>query len=168
TRESRLGITNVRTLVLSSLYPNTVQLRHGIFIENRIIDQVRSGRVEVRVIAPVAWFPLHYKVFERYSRLARVPTEDERYGIRVTHPRYPVVPKFGMTVAPALMAACLIRPIQQIIDEGFDFDVLDTYYFYPEGVAAVLLGRHFNKPVVLTGLGSDINVILQYALPRKM
>jgi glycosyltransferase involved in cell wall biosynthesis len=73
-----------------------------------------------------------------------------------------------MTVAPGLLAASLIRPIQRIIDQGFDFDVLDTYYFYPDGVAAILLGRHFRKPVVISALGTDINFIPQYALPRKM
>ena len=104
--------TSVRTLVLSSLYPNPVQPRHGIFIENRILDQVRSGRVEVRVIAPVAWFPFRHRLFGGYSRLAGVPKEDQRHGIRVSHPRYPLVPKVGMTIAPALLAASLIRPIQ--------------------------------------------------------
>jgi len=73
-----------------------------------------------------------------------------------------------MTVAPALLAASLIRPIQRIIDEGFDFDVLDSYYFYPDGVAAILLGRHFGKPVVISALGTDINLIPQYTLPRRM
>jgi len=158
----------VRTLVLSSLYPNPVQPRHGIFIENRILDQVRSGRAEVRVMAPVAWFPLRHKIFGRYSRVAQAPSEEQRNGIRVSHPRYPVVPKFGMTVAPALLAASLIHPIQRIINEGFDFDVLDSYYFYPDGVAAALLGRYFSKPVVITALGTDINVIPQYTLARKM
>lgn len=158
----------MRTLVLSSLYPNTVQPRHGIFIENRILDQVCSGRVEVRVIAPVAWFPFRHKIFGGYSRLAGVPKEDERHGIRVSHPRYPLVPKVGMTIVPALLAASLIRPIQEVINEGFDFDILDSYYFYPDGVAAALLGRYFHKPVVITALGTDINLISQYTLPRKM
>jgi teichuronic acid biosynthesis glycosyltransferase TuaC len=158
----------VRTLVLSSLYPNPVQPRHGIFIENRVLDQVRSGRVEVRVVAPVAWFPFRQKLFGGYSRLAGIPHEDERQGLRVSHPRFPVVPKVGMTIAPALLAASLIRPIQRIIDEGFDFDILDSYYFYPDGVAAALLGRYFTKPVVITALGTDVNVISQYTLPRKM
>jgi glycosyltransferase involved in cell wall biosynthesis len=34
-------------------------------------------------------------------------------------------------------------------------------------VAAVMLGKYFNKPVVITARGTDINLIPQYALPRK-
>ena len=158
----------MRTLVLSTLYPNTAQPRHGIFIENRIRDQVRSGRIEARVMAPVPWFPISNKIFGDYAKFAQAPKKEERHGIPITYPRYPLIPKFGMTVAPALLAASLIRPIQKIIAEGFDFDVLDTYYFYPDGVAAILLGRHFRKPVVISALGTDINLIPQYTLPRKM
>jgi teichuronic acid biosynthesis glycosyltransferase TuaC len=158
----------MRTLVLSTLYPNAAQPRHGIFIENRIRNQVASGRVYARVMAPVPWFPIASKAFGDYAKFAAVPREDERQGIRINYPRYPVVPKFGMTIAPALLAAALIRPIQRTIDEGFDFDVLDTYYFYPDGIAGILLGRYFGKPVVISALGTDINLIPKYALPRRM
>ena len=40
-----------------------------------------------------------------------------------------------------------------IIDEGYDFDAIDAHYFYPDGVAAAMLGRYFNKPVVITARG---------------
>jgi glycosyltransferase involved in cell wall biosynthesis len=56
----------------------------------------------------------------------------------------------------------------RIIDEGYDFDVIDAHYFYPDGVAAVMLGRYFNKPVVITARGTDINLVPQYRLPRRM
>jgi glycosyltransferase involved in cell wall biosynthesis len=55
-----------------------------------------------------------------------------------------------------------------MIDEGYDFDVIDAHYFYPDGVAAVMLGRYFNKPVVITARGTDINLVPRYALPRRM
>src|SRR5262249_3292540 len=44
----------------------------------------------------------------------------------------------------------------------------DAHYFYPAGVAAVLLGRHFGRPVVITARGSDINLIAQHSIPRKL
>lgn len=49
-----------------------------------------------------------------------------------------------------------------------DFDLIDAHYFYPDGVAAVLLARMTNKPVVITARGTDINLIPQWPMPRKM
>jgi len=46
--------------------------------------------------------------------------------------------------------------------------VIDAQYFYPDGVAAVLLGRWLDRPVTITARGSDLNVIARYALPRRM
>ena len=57
--------------------------------------------------------------------------------------------------------------MRRIIESGYDFDLIDAHYFYPDGVAAVMLGRLFNKPVVITARGTDINLIPQYPLPRK-
>lgn len=160
--------TRFRTLVLSTLYPNVAQPRHGIFIENRIRSQVESGQIEVRVVAPVPWFPFRHRAFGHYATVADVPKRDQRHGINIVYPKYPVVPKFGMTIAPALLAASLIAPIRNIIRSGFDFDVLDCYYFYPDGVAAALIGKYFKKPIVTSALGTDINLIPKYYLPRRM
>ena len=96
-----------------------------------------------------------------------MPRRETRYDIDVRHPRYLVIPKVGMTVAPWLLAQSAKREIGRIIDEGYDFDAIDAHYFYPDGVAAVMLGKYFNKPVVITARGTDINLIPQYALPRK-
>jgi glycosyltransferase involved in cell wall biosynthesis len=50
----------------------------------------------------------------------------------------------------------------------FDFDLIDAHYFYPDGVAAVLLGLTFGKPVVITARGTDISQIANYHLQRRM
>ena len=45
--------------------------------------------------------------------------------------------------------------------DGFDFDLIDAHYFYPDGVAAAMLARRLGKPFVVTARGSDINRIAQ-------
>jgi glycosyltransferase involved in cell wall biosynthesis len=72
-----------------------------------------------------------------------------------------------MNVAPLLMARAARSTIGRILDEGYDFDAIDAHYFYPDGVAAVMLGKYFNKPVVVTARGSDINLLPRYRIPRK-
>jgi teichuronic acid biosynthesis glycosyltransferase TuaC len=157
-----------KLLIISSLYPNEAQPRHGIFTENRMRNLIKLKEVEIRVVSPVPWFPTKSNWIGKYSVFASVPRTDERYGIKIVYPRYPVLPRIGMTLSPLLMTGALIRPIQKLIKSGYDFDIIDAYYLYPDGVAAVLLARYFRKPVIITAYGTDINLIPQYLLPRRM
>jgi hypothetical protein len=100
--------------------------------------------------------------------MAATPMRETRNGIDVLHPRYPLVPKIGMTVAPLLLAAASIVPIRRLIAEGGDFDIIDAHYFYPDGVAATMLARYFQKRVVITARGSDINLISRYPAARQL
>ena len=158
----------MRLLTFSTLFPNTQRPNHGIFVETRLRYLLASKQVESRVIAPVPWFPFKNARFGVYATHAQVPASEIRHGIEVRHPRYPVIPKIGMSAAPVLLANALKSTIGRTIDEGYDFDVIDAHYFYPDGVAAVMLGRYFNKPVVITARGTDINLVPKYRLPRKM
>jgi glycosyltransferase involved in cell wall biosynthesis len=157
----------VRILTFTTLYPSAERPQHGIFVETRLRQLVESGRVEARVVAPAPWFPFASERFGAYAVMARVPRAETRHGLQVEHPRYPLVPKIGMSSAPlALFAACLPRLRRQIA-AGDDFDLIDAHYFYPDGVAAVLLGRALDRPVVVTARGSDLNVIARHAVPRR-
>ncbi|RYF05077.1 MAG: glycosyltransferase family 4 protein [Oxalobacteraceae bacterium] len=157
----------MKLLTFSTLFPNTVKPSHGIFVETRLRYLLDSGKVASKVVAPVPWFPSSNPRFGSYAAFAGVPRRETRYDIDVRHPRYLVIPKVGMTVGPWLLAQSAKKEIGRIIDEGYDFDAIDAHYFYPDGVAAVMLGKYFNKPVVITARGTDINLIPQYALPRK-
>jgi teichuronic acid biosynthesis glycosyltransferase TuaC len=157
----------MKLLTFSTLFPNTVKPSHGIFVETRLRYLLGSGKVASKVVAPVPWFPSSNPRFGSYAAFAGVPRRETRYEIDVRHPRYLVIPKVGMTVTPWLLARSAKQEIGRIIDEGYDFDAIDAHYFYPDGVAAVMLGKYFNKPVVITARGTDINLIPQYALPRK-
>lgn len=158
----------MRLLTFSTLYPNAEQPNHGIFVETRLRHLLASGHIESRVVAPVPWFPLQHPACGRYASYAKVPSTETRFGIPIIHPRYPLIPKIGMSAAPFLLAHAVKPVLQKLIDEGYDFDLIDAHYFYPDGVAAAILARHFNKPVVITARGSDINLLAQYRLPRKL
>jgi glycosyltransferase involved in cell wall biosynthesis len=66
------------------------------------------------------------------------------------------------------MYAALRRLFAQILQARFRFDLIDAHYFYPDGVAAVLLGRSLGKPVVITARGTDVNLIPAYRVPRRL
>lgn len=158
----------IRTLLFSTLYPNSVRPSHGIFVETRLRHLLASGEVETRVIAPVPWFPFRHLRFGEYAKHAAVPRFEERNGIRVEHPRYLLLPKFGMNMAPASLARAGLNAARKLIADGYDFDLIDAHYFYPDGVAATIIGKALNKPVVITARGTDINLIPQYPRPKQM
>jgi glycosyltransferase involved in cell wall biosynthesis len=158
----------IRTLLFSTLFPSSVRPLHGIFVETRLRELLRSGRVETRVVAPVPWFPSTHPRWGEYASFAQTPARERRNGIDVLHPRYPLLPKIGMSSAPWLLARAAASALQRVIDEGFDFDVIDAHYYYPDGVAAALLARRFGKPLAITARGTDLNLIPQHVLPRQM
>ncbi len=161
-------MARMKILTFTTLYPNAVNPHHGVFVETRLRHLTASGAVRALVVAPVPWFPSPHAVFGRYSANARIARREERFGLTVLHPRYPLLPKIGMTSAPFLLAGTMLPVVRKIIAGGYDFDLIDAHYFYPDGVAAVMLGIYFGKPVVITARGTDINLIPKYLLPRKM
>lgn len=161
------GKAPIRLLVFTSLYPNAVQPRHGIFVEERLRHLVASGRITATVVAPVPWFPFRHRRFGAYADFARVPAHEERHGLHVLHPRYPVIPKLGMNIAPALMYRALLPKLRKLTTGQGAFDLIDAHYFYPDGVAAVRLAMALRKPVVITARGSDVNMLPRYRSPAR-
>jgi len=158
----------MKLLTFSTLYPNAANPSHGIFVETRLRYLLASGNAQSIVVAPVPWFASSHPRFGKYAAFARAPREEERHGITVLHPRYPALPKVGMSAAPFLLAWAMKPVLKRILQSGYSFDVIDAHYFYPDGVAAMLVGRHLGKPVVITARGTDINLLPKFRLPRKM
>ena len=158
----------IRTLLFSTLYPSASRPVHGIFVETRLRELLGSAQVETRVVAPVPWFPSTHPRFGEFAKMAATPAHERRHGIEVLHPRYLTVPKLGMTLAPFLLAAASIGPIRRLITEGFNFDIIDAHYYYPDGVAAAMLAHYFRKPLTITARGTDLNLIPEHAIPRRL
>lgn len=158
----------MRILTFSSLYPNIEMPHRGVFVENRLRHLIKDTDIESRVVAPVPWFPLSKMFNEEYKRFSQVPEFEERHTIPVFHPRYFHLPKVGMMLQPFLMALAAYPVVKKIIRNGYDFELIDAHYFYPDGVAAVLLGKWLGKPVVITARGTDLNLIPQYFVPKLL
>jgi len=163
------GADRVRILTFSSLYPNAIRPSHGVFVEHRLRQLLGyAPQLQARVMAPVPWFPFTHPVFGEYGAYARVAPNENRQGIAVSHPRYPVLPRVGMNMTPWLMYRSVRGAMRSLIRQGYDFELIDAHYFYPDGVAVMYLAREFNKPFTVTGRGTDLNLIPQYARPRAM
>jgi teichuronic acid biosynthesis glycosyltransferase TuaC len=152
----------------TTLYPNAVQPRHGIFVERRLLQLARTGAIRARVVAPVPWFPWRSKRFGRYGLYAEIPASETRHGLSVAHPRYPVLPKIGMHVAPGLMALALLPYFRRLHASAPRPFVLDGHFLYPDGVALAMIAHLLRVPVILTARGSDVNWFCRFPGPRAM
>ena len=158
----------LRTILFSTLYPSSVKPGHGIFVETRLRELLRSGEIETRVVAPVPWFFSTNSRYGQYALMARTPAHERRNDIEILHPRYMLPPKIGMTIAPFSIALGAIGAIRELQRQGFDFDLIDAHYCYPDGVAAAILAKWLDKPYVMTARGSDLNLIGKHAVPRRL
>ena len=158
---------DLRLLTFTSLFPSAARPRHGIFIESRLQRLLARGGVTSQVVAPVPWFPFGGERWGEYGRMASTPCTEVRGGIEVQHPRYLMVPKVGMSLQPAAMARSSRRAVQELMQRGAEFDLIDAHYLYPDGVAAAALARWMGLPYVLSARGTDVNVIARMAGPRE-
>lgn len=158
----------IKTLLFSTLFPSSVRPVHGIFVETRLRELLKTGEVETKVVAPVAYFPFSNERFGEFGKFAATPCFEHRNGLDVFHPRYFLPPKIGMNIAPHMMARGAFPTIQKLIHDGFDFDLIDAHYYYPDGVAASFIARWLGKPFTVTGRGSDLNLISNFSYPRKL
>jgi glycosyltransferase involved in cell wall biosynthesis len=159
--------TAISILTTTTLFPNSVQAAHGIFVETRLRRLLADGRVRARVLAPVAWAPPGVQ-HSQWAKLRQVPEREQRNGITVDHPRYVVIPKIGMNLAPYTLYAAMKKQLEKYLAAGERFDVIDAHYFYPDGVAAAWLGKAFSIPVTITARGTDINLIPEYSWPKRL
>ncbi len=157
----------MRVLLFSSLFPSSVRPVHGIFVETRLRELLKTEGVQAKVVAPVPWFPLKAERFGEYARFAATPHFEHRNDLDVYHPRYALLPKVGMNLAPRAMALGALPTLKRLQKQGFDFDLIDAHYYYPDGVAAGLLAKWLGKPFFVTARGSDVNLIAEFAQPRK-
>jgi glycosyltransferase involved in cell wall biosynthesis len=73
-----------------------------------------------------------------------------------------------MAAAPYLLYRAVLPFVRRLMAAGERFDAIDAHYMYPDGVAAVWLGRRLGLPTVVTARGTDVNLIPQFRLPRQL
>lgn len=142
----------MRILAMTNLYPNPFQPQRATF--NR--EQVRALAREhpVTVISPIAWTE------ELAARRAGNPPlpRDRRMewdGVPVAYPRSWFIPRILRGSYGRFFRWSLAKTFRRTVSE-FRPDVVFATWAYPDGWAAVQLGRKAGLPVVLKVHGSDV------------
>lgn len=156
----------MRVLTFTALYPNKVNPLQGIFIHQRVKHLARRPGNSVEVIAPVPYFP-SWMPGERWRQFSKIPREEIIEGVRIHHPRYPLLPGISMPAHGVLMYLASLSFARRLHREN-QFHCIDAHFVYPDGFAAVRLGGKLGIPVVVSARGTDINLYPSFRLIRPM
>ena len=159
----REEVRTVRTLLVTKVFPNAVEPAFAPF--NKHLFAALQKRCEVDVLATVMWFP-GAGMFARWSASGRrlaVPREETMDGLFVRHPRVVYVPVVGHLISGALYAASVLPYVWPLRHR---LDVIVGSFAYPDGWAAVALGKMLGLPAVIKVHGTDINVLKDMRLVR--
>ena len=90
-------------------------------------------------------------------RSTRRPSLDRTWsppGVNVSYVAFPVIPVLSRSLNGTMIARHLTAHVRP-----FAPDILLSYFIYPDGYAAVRMGRTLGIPAVVTAVGSDIHSI---------
>ncbi len=149
----------MRILTLTNLYPNPYQPHRAAFNRNQI--RLLAETHPVRIIAPIAWTDELAWRSRGGATLAR-GRRTRLDGLDVEHPRYLFTPRMFRATYGCCYRASVLPAFLRAIDE-FRPEILFAPWAYPDGWAAVELGRRAGIPVVVKVHGSDILLLDQHS-----
>lgn len=134
----------LRVLVFTTVFPSRGQPLHGTFVLERV--RHLAALADVEVVVPVPW---------HRARGCRDPEPAVTPILSVSHPRFWYIPKVLMSSRGLFLFASTLGAVARL-RRTFDFDLIDAHFAYPDGFAAILLGRWFRRPVCITLRGTII------------
>lgn len=147
----------LRVLTLSTLFPDATRPHFSPFVQAQTLALAARDDVTLRVVAPLGIPPLLGRRHPRYAALASLPAVDDWQGLTVYRPHFPHLPGPAARFDARLMARALL-PLLRDIRRDFAFDVIDAQFFWPDGPAAIALGKALGVPVSIKARGSDISL----------
>ena len=145
----------LRVLTLSTLYPDETRPSFGPFVELQTRGLAGHHDVELQVIAPRGIPPLG-RFHPHYRALAKLPYWELRNAVPVSRPIFTHLPGPGARHDARRLGKALIETFEDHFST-FPVDVIDAEFFWPDGPAAIELGRALGVPVSIKARGADIH-----------
>jgi teichuronic acid biosynthesis glycosyltransferase TuaC len=146
----------MRILTLSTLFPDASRPVFGPFVERQTLGIAAYPDVDLRVVAPLGIPPWPLSMHPRYAELRALPSRENWQGLDVYRPRFAHVPGVDGRFDVAMLIRRL-KPLLTEIRREFAFDLIDAEFFFPDGPAAIALGKAFGVPVSIKARGADIH-----------
>jgi len=142
-----------RLVVFTTLFPSTRQPTAGLFIRERMFRIARH--LPLVVVAPQPWFP-----FQGLIRSIRphfrppLPEKEFQQGVVVHRPKFFSIPGLFKSWDGWLLSLSLL-PFMRRLHQEFAYDIIDAHFGYPDGYAAVQIGKQLKVPVTITMRGTE-------------
>ncbi len=153
--------------VITNLFPNVFEPMRSTFNEQQVLALNQALRV-VGVIVPIDWRRM--LKFRRDGHRAALIEKTDWKGVSVSYPTYFYIPRVASWLNGPLMFLSLLphwirlnRNLKQQRPEA----IFATWAF-PDGFAAVLLGKLSGVRVVVKVHGSDVEILATDRLRRKL
>lgn len=146
----------LRVLTLSSLFPDSSRPNFGVFVERQTLGLAAHPDVELKLVAPLGLPPWPLSRSGHYAPLAALPRHEVWKGVETWRPRFLNLPGTAGRFHAAMLTRALTPLLTRIRGE-FPFDVIDASFFFPDGPAAIALGRRFGVPASIKARGADIH-----------
>ncbi len=153
----------MKVLALTSIFANGESPHYAPYTLRQALELARL--VDLEQWATIPWFPgggALSRLVGKGKDHTGVPASEQLEGLPVQHPRFLRVPRIGLSVAATTYAASILPRLRK----GPRPDVLLATWAYPDGAAALMVGRLLSIPVVVQVIGSDVNVLARRPVVR--
>ena len=153
----------LNVLALSYLFPNLAQPGYGIFVLNRL--RAVSRYCHVKVIAPIQWYPFIRKLRSSFWS-GDIPHHEQREGMDVFHPRFVVIPRYMKWLDALTFLFAASKVARNLRRDGYDYDVVDVHWTYPDVVAGWFLARRYGRKFGVTVRGHEALYDTEFTVRR--
>ncbi|HYG48406.1 MAG TPA: glycosyltransferase [Allosphingosinicella sp.] len=142
----------LRVLILTSRFPDRLRPNLGNFIERQTLELSARSEVEVEVVAPIGHAPFPLSLVASRA-LAGLPEQEAWKGVTVHRLAFPQL-RYFPSLRPRALARRLL-PLAAGLRERFSFDVISAEFSWPDGPAAIAVGRALGVPVAIKARGME-------------
>jgi teichuronic acid biosynthesis glycosyltransferase TuaC len=146
----------LRVLTLSTLYPDATRPNFGPFVELQTRGLAAHPDVELRVLVPLGIPPLIGRFLSKYRALSQLPWSELRNATIIYRPPFTHFPGRWARYDPAAIVRA-VHDFVRSVSGDTPFDVIDAEFFWPDGPAAIALGKALGIPVSIKARGADIH-----------
>lgn len=152
------GNGKIKTLFLSSIFPNRYNPNSGIFCF-RLVQNLKAAGISVNVVAPVPYAPPFLWFKEKWRKMALIPWKKCIDGVEVIYPRFFCLPGIKFIKWNMMFMFWAVYPVINIMNNSAVFNIIHSYGVLPAGFVGQLSAKRLNLLSVCTAIGSDINVV---------
>jgi teichuronic acid biosynthesis glycosyltransferase TuaC len=148
----------MKILAISHLFPRINNTAYGIYVARQMVAMSKLG-ADITLLVPRVWAPPLLKKFKRWSNYDHQAKLCKYESLKIISVPYLRVTGNWFNRWAGLSVFLSAREKALKLHKSESFDVIYSTCYFPDGDAAVRLGRLLNIPTCCLAIGSDINLV---------